>query len=120
MNSILWSLVPDSALPLVIVLLALGLIVGLIKPRAAFSIIGFFVLSILMAPLFDAIFSMLPWWLTLLIGVGFAVAIARALIGLLLGRHATDHMVGILAADVVRGLFRAVLLPLRLLGRIVR
>jgi cellulose synthase/poly-beta-1,6-N-acetylglucosamine synthase-like glycosyltransferase len=120
MNSILWSLVPDSALPLVIVGVALALIVGVIKRRAAFSIIGFFVLSILLSPLFEVIFSMLPWWLTLLIGVGFAVAIARALMALVLGRRATDHMVGILAADAVRGLFRAVFLPFRLLGRIVR
>jgi hypothetical protein len=124
MNSILWSLVPNSAFPLILIGVALAVIIGFVKPRQAGSIIGFFIFSILLAPFFDILYSMLPNWLSLLLTIGFSIAILRALAALVIGRHAADHMTGILAADVVhvvlRAVFRFFFFPLRLLGRLVR
>ena len=124
MNSILWSLVPNSAFPLILIGVALALIIGLVKPRQAGSIIGLFVLSILLAPFLDLLFSMLPGWISMLLTVGFAIAILRALVALVIGRNVADHMAGTLAADAVlsvfRNVFRLLFFPLRLLGRLVR
>ena len=119
MNSVLWSLLPVSALPLVIIGVGLASIVGIVKPRGAMAILGGVILTILLAPFFDAVFDLLPWWLCLLLTVAFFVSILRAGIQLLLGPRATDHMVGALATDVVRMCIRAVFFPLRLLGRMI-
>jgi hypothetical protein len=70
-------------------------------------------LPILLAPLFDA----LPTWLLLGLLVFFVFGLLRVVFNLLIGKRSTEHMVGILAADVVRFAFLA---PFRLLGWIVR
>jgi hypothetical protein len=53
-----------------------------------------------------------------LLTVAFAVSLLRAGVRLLLGQRATDHMIGILAADLVRFFFRTIVFPFRLLGRL--
>ena len=67
----------------------------------------------LLAPLFDA----LPGWLLAILSVLFAIGMLRVLFELVIGKQSTDHMVGILAADLVRAL---VLAPFRLLGWLLR
>jgi hypothetical protein len=119
MNSPLWALVPDSALPLIIVGVALALMIGIIKPRRAMSIVGMIIVCIIAEPFINALFDALPTWLNLLITIAFVLSMVRAGIRLLLGNRATDHMVGILAADVVRLFFRILFFPFRLLGRLV-
>ena len=119
MNSALWSLLPMSAMPLVIIGVGLALIVGIVKPRGAMAILGGLILTILLTPFFNALFDLLPWWLCLLLTVAFFLSILRAGVQLLLGPRATDHMVGALATDVVRMILRAVFFPLRLLGRMI-
>lgn len=119
MNSALWSLLPNSALPLVIIGLGLAVVIGLIKPRRAVSIVGFFLLSILLAPFFSALFDALPWWVCLLVTVFFVLSICRAVIRLMIGGRASDHVVGALTADVIRMCFRALFFPFRLLGRML-
>ena len=70
-------------------------------------------LPVLLAPLFDA----LPGWLLVILLIFFALGMLRALFEMTIGKHSTDHMVGILAADVVRA---ALLAPFRLIGWALR
>jgi hypothetical protein len=74
-------------------------------------------LWILLGPFIDGLFSLLPWWLMLLLSIGFVIAVVRAVLELMIGERGTGHMLGTLGADVVRGFFRLLILPLRLLGR---
>jgi hypothetical protein len=84
---LLWLLLPDSAIPLLIV---------------------------------GVLLEMFPWWVSPLLLVVFVMSVLRAASGLLLGERASGHMVGILAADVVRGIFKTLLLPFRLLARLAK
>lgn len=70
-------------------------------------------LPILLVPLFDQ----LPSWLLWSLLIFFGLCLLRSLFELVLGKRATDHMVGILAADVVRVVL---LSPFRLLGWFTR
>ena len=70
-------------------------------------------LPVLLGPLFDA----LPGWLLVVLLFFFALAMLRALFEITIGKNSTDHMVGILAADVVRV---ALLAPFRLIGWVLR
>jgi len=116
---LLWLLMPDSALPLVIVGVALLLIVGVLSRGRAVSMIGALMAYFIFVLFSGVILAMFPWWVSPLLLVGFVMSIVRAA-GLLLGDRASDHMVGILAADVVRGLFKAFLFPFRLLAKLAR
>lgn len=118
MNSPLWSLLPISAMPLVIIGLGLAVIAGLIKPRSAGSIIGFLVASILLAPFFQALFDSLPWWVCLVLTIVFILSVLKAAARLMIGGRATDHVVGALTADAIRMFLRGLLFPFRVLGRL--
>src|SRR5207248_203070 len=100
----------------VIAVVGLGLITGLIKPKAAFAIIGTFVLGIVASPFIEAIFEVLPSWIGVVALILFILAVIRAAFELLLGARATDHVVGGLALDVIRGVFRIFFLPFRIIG----
>jgi hypothetical protein len=122
--SLLWALIPDEALVLVIVVIGLGLMLGIIRSRTAASMIGGLVLLVLLGPFIEALFAALPWWLTLLLLVFVILSLLRAFSSLLLGSRASDHMVGILAADAVRacflGLCQILTLPFRIVGWLFR
>lgn len=70
-------------------------------------------LPALLAPLFDA----LPGWLLWALLVVFCLSLLRGLFVIAIGKNSTDHMVGILAADVVRA---TLLAPFRLIGWLAR
>ncbi len=114
---------PNEFMVLGIALIGLGLMVGLITGRRAASLLGFIFLLMISGPfidvLLDTLFDLAPWWLLLLIGILLLFALLGALSRMLIGRRAADHMVGTLAADVVRFGFRMafglVALPFRLL-----
>jgi hypothetical protein len=116
--------IPDEALVLVIALIGLGLIVGFLRPRSAGRLLGGVVLMLLLAPLVESFIAALPWWVNLLLLFGVGWSLIRGLSRLVLGGRAADHMVGILAADAVRALFRTVFfaltLPFRFIGWISR
>jgi hypothetical protein len=113
---LLWLVLPDNFVILVIAVIALGLIVGLVKPKAAFAFIGTLLLSIVLSPFVEAIFAALPSWVSVLALIVFVAAIARAAFEMVLGKGATDHMVGGLALDLIRGAFHILLLPFRIVG----
>jgi hypothetical protein len=108
-----------------IAVIALGLIVGMIRPRRAFALLGLIVLLLLSGPFIDSligyIWSILPLWLILLALPFVFLAVARGAFRLLLGARATDHMTGILAANGVlwgiRKGVQALTFPLRVVLR---
>ncbi len=117
---LLWLLLPDSAIPLLIVGVALLLIVGVLSRGRAISIIGTLLAYLVFAPFAGVLLEMFPWWVSPLLLVVFVMSVLRAASGLLLGERATGHMVGILAADVVRGIFKTLLFPFRLLAKLAK
>jgi len=114
---------PSEFMGLCIVLIGFGLMVGLLTLRRAAALLGFVFLLIVTGPfvdsLLDTLFALAPWWLLLLLGIMLVFSLLGALSRMLIGRRAADHMVGTLAADVVRFGFRMafglVTLPFRLL-----
>lgn len=111
----LLMLVPSTFAMLLIVGAGLAMIIGArALARTLFTVaLALVFLPILLAPLFDA----LPTWLLFGLLVFFGFWLLRVVFNLLIGKHSTDQMVGILAADVVRLVFVA---PFRLLGWIWR
>ena len=118
--SLLWLFFSPALLPLFIIGIALALIVGAVTRQRAFSILGGLLLLVMLLPFIDAVLDLLPLGLLLLIVVFSMVWMLRVLSGAILGGRAGDHMVGILAADVVRLLVRALVallfLPFRLVA----
>ena len=108
-------LIPQELVVFMIVGAGLAMIVG--ARRLAAGLLGaamaIIFLPVLLAPLFDA----LPGWLLWGLIIFFSLALLRALFELTIGKNSTDHMVGILAADVVRTMLLA---PFRLLGWALR
>ncbi len=113
------SLVPDSMKVLVIVALGLCLIVGVISVRKAMRYLGYLVLVVIAAPFYGVLFKMLPGWLVVAVVLIVTWRALRFVAEALLGREAAAHMMGILAADVVRSVFRGgvalAALPFRML-----
>jgi hypothetical protein len=117
--------IPDSFMIVAIAVIALGLIVGLIRPRRAVSLIGLIVLLLLSGPFVDAllgfVWSALPLWLILLALPVVLLAVVRGAFRFLLGSRVTDHMTGILAATAVlwgiRKGFQLVTFPFRVVLR---
>jgi hypothetical protein len=123
MNWIL-ALVPDQALVLVIVLIGLALMCGMINARRAFGLIGGIILFLILSPFIGSLVDALPGWLLLGLVLVLGLSMLRAVSNFLIGRGATNEMVGSLAADLVRLGFRAIFfvltLPFRALGWLAR
>jgi hypothetical protein len=108
---------PDEFLVLAIAGLGVGVIVGLVKGRAAMAFLGMVVLVIVLSPFVEGLVASLPGWMTLLLLVFIGFGLVRALAGMVLGRGAANEMTGSLAASAVRWVF---LLPFRLVGFVFR
>jgi hypothetical protein len=116
MRTLFWVVLPDEALILLIAAAGLLLILGF--RGLAGSLLAMAVLLPMLAPFVEALMSELPLWVAVGILLVIGLAILRAFASLFLGRRAADHMVGILAADVVRLLVLGLLWPFRMLGRV--
>lgn len=112
--NVVWWLLPDEAFPLVIAGCGLLVIVGLLRPRAAVGIIGGVLLLLLATPFVEAMRSLLPSWLLVVLGLVLAMAVVRGVAVMAIGPRAADHMIGSLAADVVRRVFCPLFMPIRL------
>ncbi len=115
----LWLLLPDEALILVIIGGAFLVMLRIASVRAVLGAVIFFALTPLLGPVIEALFSALPAWLSLLFLAGMGFWCFQAIATTVIGRRATDHMVGSLAADLVRLFVKAAFLPLRLLWRLI-
>lgn len=118
MRTLFWLFLPDEAL--LLVMMAAGLLLMLGFRRVAGGLLATALLLPLLSPFVEALMSGLPAWVSLVILVVLGLTIFRALASLFLGRRAAAHMVGILAADVVRFLVRCLFWPVRVLGRACR
>lgn len=120
---IVW--LPDSFMVIAIIAIAFGLVLGVLTLRRALSLLGLVVLLLVSGPfvdaLLDTLWSALPCWLMVPLGCIFALTLIRFLFRVVLGSRASDVMVGVLAADLVRWTLvlscRAVRFPFRLCAR---
>jgi prepilin signal peptidase PulO-like enzyme (type II secretory pathway) len=113
MKGLLIALMPDEALPIVIVGIGIALILGIINRKTAFSFLAIIIIFMLLIPFIDALFESLPLWLLLLLMVGFSFIILRLILNTILGREVTGHFLGTL-------LFTIFSLPFRLIGYLFR
>jgi hypothetical protein len=117
--SALWWLLPQEALPLVIVVGGLAVMFRIASVRSVLgAVIGFALLPVL-SPVIEALFRALPAWVSLLLFVGIGFSCLQAIATAVIGRRATAHMVGSLAADFVRFLLKVAFLPVRLVWRVI-
>lgn len=111
-NLLFW--LPDEAAVLVIAGIGLALMVGVINLGAAFRYLGLVCLLLVLSPFVGSLLNLIPTiWLVPIV-VMVALSMARSLATMLIGRGATEHMVGSLAASVVRGVFVCMFLPFRM------
>lgn len=107
---------PGAIVSLIAVVLGVGLLVGLIRPRA---ILGLLLLYPIIGAVFNHVVGALPGWLAFLLVAALVVSLLRAALSAVVGRGAMDHALGILIANAVLGCFRLLFLPLRLLARLL-
>lgn len=98
-SGVLWGLVPDEAMSLV--LIGAGLLC-MIVGRGAVGFLRPLGVMLLISPFITSLLGALPFWLVVCIMVLVGLAFVRAVLGLLLGRGASNHVVGSLAADGIR------------------
>lgn len=105
---------PVEMLPLAIAAVGLVTILRLLSVCTGLAVVGSLLLSHLLGPLVEAVFALLPVGLFVLFLLFVCISIARRMAEIVIGKKAAEHMVGSLAADAVRGLFKLLLLPFRL------
>lgn len=122
--NLLWFLLPDAALPLVIVGIAFALMFRVISGRTAISLIGGLALCLIAAPFIESFVASLPLWVILPVLFVLLMSLLRAAAGLLFGRAVGDYVMGELIADALRLAFKAAFwllaLPFRIIGRMTR
>jgi vacuolar-type H+-ATPase subunit I/STV1 len=104
-------LLPEELLPLLLVGAGLCLILGLRSLATGLAVAA--IAAPFIGVIAGAVLEQLPWFVVLAVLVFAVLSMFRAASNLLLGRAATDHVVGDLAADAVRFVIK---LPLRLVG----
>lgn len=136
MKHVIWFLPIELVPPIATLLITLGGLVLIIGQRALAMSCFVSAGALLMAPLFDPIIDttvdaavdagdvfvrQLPWWL---IAGALAITLClllRAILVVIVGKGAADNAVGILIADVIRAVFRILILgPMRLVVALVR
>ena len=106
---------PEKLLGLLPIAIAVAVVFGF--KRLAVVLVGTAVLMIFGEDIGRLAYRMLPWWVLVLLGIWIAVILVKSVSEPLLGRDASNHMIGTLAADAVRGIIK---LPFRILGRLWR
>lgn len=104
-------LLPEELLPLLLVGAGLCLILGLRSLAVGLAVVA--ITAPFIGVIAGAVLEQLPWFVVLAVLALAVLSMLRAASNLLLGRAATDHVVGDLAADVVRFVIK---LPFRLVG----
>jgi hypothetical protein len=112
--SLLWTCLPDEALPLLIAAVGLAMVCGLLRGRAALALLALLLLAPVLGALVESLLAQFPPWVTWLVLAGVGLSLLKGLAALLLGPRAADTMMGSLAADLVRLAVRLAL-PLLLL-----
>jgi hypothetical protein len=93
---------------------------GALSRRRAMSWLGFVTLLLILTPFMDVILDELPLWLLLAILLLSVWFLFRFVAEALLGRKGAAYMMGILAANAVRAVFRFGLIIAALPFRLIR
>lgn len=115
----LWLLLPQEALPLLLVGGAVLVMLRIASLRAVLGAVLFFALIPIFSPIIEALFGALPVWLALLFFVVMGFWSVQAIATTVMGRGAAEHMAGSLAADLVRFVLKSAFLPVRLVWRLI-
>ena len=118
-SGILW-LLPDEMLPLLLPVVAIGLIIGVATGRTVMTVIGLLIFLPVIGGIAEGILGAMPPWISLLILVIIGLSLLRGLAALFIGQRAADTMTGHLAADVVRIVVVCLFFPFRLVGWFLR
>lgn len=110
---------PDELLLPLLMVAGICLILGM--KRMAGSIVVFVMAMALLppfiTPLVEGLIDVMPLWAVILAGGFLCLALFRSAAALILGRDAANDMIGILAADLVKGLL---FFPVRVVRFITR
>lgn len=109
-------LLPDEAMPIDPVVLVIGVVAGLARPRLLLGFALLLALMPLIGHLFEAFLTAMPLWFALFVVGTLMMWMARAALSVLIGREAAARALGTLAVDVIKTAFRASVLPFRVVG----
>lgn len=116
-SNVLRMFMPAGIEPLFIIGAAFALILGLTSIRGAGRfLVCFLVVPALLSPFLASLVRQLPPLVLLGLFLVLGVVLLKAVVMLILGRHAAAEMTGILAADLVKW---ALFAPFRLFRRLV-
>lgn len=116
MSTLFWLLLPDGALPLVVVVAGILVILGF--RQVGIGLLLTILLLPILTPFVENVVAQLPPWIPLIVILIVGLSILRAILSVILGSRAADHAIGILSADAIRLAFVAFLfLPLRVVRR---
>ena len=118
-SGILW-LLPDQLMPLVLVGLAIGVILGIVTGRTVMAFIVLLILSPILGGIAEQFFGSMPLSISLVILGIIGISVLRGIASLIIGSGASDEMTGQLAADFVRFILRCCIFPFRIVGWIFR
>src|SRR5437879_975133 len=111
------AFVPSEIYLVLLVVAGLAVIVG--AKRLAGAVVLIVLAGTLLPVVLEPLFNQLAAWPLVLLLALLGFGVLRAIFALLLGKRATDHMVGILAADVIKKVLAAPFPVLRYLMRLL-
>ena len=118
-SMLLWSLVPDEALPLILAGLGFLVVLGIVPRGAVGALLALVLLPILFGPFIqsftETMLAQLPPVVVYAALFVVGITVLRLIAALVIGRRAADHMTGALAADLVRFVLWALIFPFRVL-----
>lgn len=111
------SFLPPETYVILIMLAGIALMLGAKRVAATLGIIV--ACGIFLPVIIEPFLNLMPLWLLILVGIVAGLAMLRAISEVLIGEHSTDHAVGILAADGVKAVLKALFWPLVWLVRVI-
>jgi len=109
-------MISDEALILVLVATGFLVMFRVISGHTAAAIIGSVLLYAVLGPFIDSLLDLLPGWALILLMIAFGITLFQAVASLFIGKSVSNHMTGILAADIIRFF---IFLPFRIAGAII-
>jgi hypothetical protein len=115
MNAIAF-LLPDSMIVLVIMGVGIAMILG-VNHRKSLGLLGSLLLCLILSPFIEAVFAVLPMWITALVLFVAGMQILRSVLGFVFGSEAAGHIIGGIVLAFLFFTARVLFMPLRLAGR---
>jgi len=103
LRDVAWLFLPDSAIPLLVVVLGVVTVLGFVRVRKAAGILLMLALLPFISRLVEDVLSQLPPYVGWLIMLFFAANVARVVLEVFFGREAAGHILGHAVIGVFRG-----------------